>query len=102
MTILALTNRERLTELMALPKWSYDPDRQALYRQFIFEDFSHAFAMMTRIASLAEESDHHPEWTNVYNRLDIWLTTHDAGGVSARDIMMAKAIEGLLVTSAGS
>lgn len=95
MPISALTNSDRLTELSALPAWSYDPDRQALYRQVLFQDFSAAFAMMVLIALLAEKVDHHPEWANVYNRLDIWLTTHDAGGVSARDIMMATAIDGL-------
>jgi 4a-hydroxytetrahydrobiopterin dehydratase len=95
MPIRALTNRERLTELMALPNWTYDPDRGALYRHINFEDFSNAFAMMTRIALLAETFDHHPEWTNVYGRLDIWLTTHETGGISARDIVMAKAIDGL-------
>jgi 4a-hydroxytetrahydrobiopterin dehydratase len=61
-----------------------------------FADFSEAFAFMTRVALLAEKADHHPEWSNVWNRVDILLTTHDAGGLSTRDIAMAQAIDALI------
>jgi 4a-hydroxytetrahydrobiopterin dehydratase len=62
----------------------------------MFADFSEAFAFMTRVALLAEKADHHPEWANVWNKVDITLTTHDAGGLSARDVELAVAIAGLL------
>lgn len=78
-----------------LPGWSLLADRDAIRREFRFANFSEAFAFMTRVALLAEQQDHHPEWFNVYNRVDIVLSTHDAGGLSARDIRMAKAIDAL-------
>jgi 4a-hydroxytetrahydrobiopterin dehydratase len=64
-------------------------------RSFKFRDFSEAWAFMSRVALLAEQQDHHPEWSNVYNKVEITLTTHDAGGLSARDVRMAKAIDQL-------
>ena len=76
-----------------LPGWTLDPDRDAIRRSFRFDDFVGAFGFMTRVALLAERADHHPEWSNVYNRVDILLTTHDAGGLSARDIALAKEID---------
>jgi 4a-hydroxytetrahydrobiopterin dehydratase len=60
----------------------------------VFKDFNEAFAFMARVALLAEKLDHHPEWFNVYNKLDVTLSTHDAGGVTAKDIEVAKAMEG--------
>ncbi len=78
------------------PGWAMDPDREAITRTFRFADFSAAFAFMTRVALLAESQDHHPEWSNVYNRVTIALTTHDAGGLSARDARMAVAIDALV------
>ena len=68
----------------------------AIERRFTFADFSAAWAFMSRVALLAETHDHHPEWSNVYNRVDIALTTHDAGGLSARDARLAAAIDALL------
>jgi len=62
-------------------------------RAYRFKDFTHAFAWMTRVALLAEKADHHPEWSNVYNRVEVRLTTHDAGGLTARDITLAAAID---------
>jgi 4a-hydroxytetrahydrobiopterin dehydratase len=91
-----LTDEERAEALDALGEWDFDDARDAITRQFLFSDFSEAFAFMTRVALLAEVQDHHPEWLNVWNRVDILLTTHDAGGLSARDVKLATAIEALL------
>ena len=86
--------------LTMLPHWRLDDQRgagrDAIVRDFRFDDFSAAFAFMTRVALLAEVQDHHPEWSNVYNRVTIALTTHDAGGLSDRDARMAAAIDSLL------
>ena len=76
-----------------LPGWQLEGEH--LQRSFRFPDFSQAFAFMVRVALLAEKHDHHPEWSNVWNRVDIRLTTHDAGGLSARDVAMARAIDAL-------
>jgi 4a-hydroxytetrahydrobiopterin dehydratase len=91
-----LSEEERAAALDRLGDWDYDEARDALTRRFLFADFSEAFAFMTRVALLAEAQDHHPEWSNVWNRVDILLTTHDAGGLSARDVRLAKAIDALL------
>jgi 4a-hydroxytetrahydrobiopterin dehydratase len=90
-----LSDAERTDALARLPAWTYDAVRVALHRQITLADFPATFALMTRIAFEAEKADHHPEWTNVYNRIDIWLTTHDAGGVSPRDVAMAEVIDRL-------
>ena len=95
MPIEPLSDEERADALDALPDWDYDEARDAISRSFTFKDFSEAFAFMTRVALYAEKHDHHPEWSNVWNRVDIVLMTHDAGGLSARDVAMAEAIEGL-------
>ena len=79
-----------------LPAWAAEKGRDAIRREFRFRDFSEAFAFMARVALLAERHDHHPEWSNVWNRVEIALTTHDAGGLSERDIAMAAAIDALL------
>ncbi len=91
-----LSPEERATALDRLGEWDVDDARDGITRQFIFKDFSEALAFMTRVALLAEVQDHHPEWSNVWNRVDILLTTHDAGGLSQRDIKMATAIDALL------
>ena len=96
MAIPQLTDAERDAALAVLPNWILRADGLAIERAFRFADFSEAFAFMTRVALLAEKADHHPEWSNVYNRVHITLTTHDAGGLSARDVAMAKAIDGCL------
>ena len=93
--ILQLTQAERDEALAALPEWSLREDGLAIERMFRFKDFSQAFAFMARVALLAEKYDHHPEWSNVYSRVAITLTTHDAGGLSARDPAMATAIDAL-------
>jgi len=91
-----LNETERAAALDALGDWDFDDARDALTRQFVFGNFSEAFAFMTRVAMLAEKAEHHPEWSNVYNRVDIALTTHDAGGLSHRDVDLATAIDALL------
>ncbi len=90
-----LSDAERSDALARLAEWTHDPARDAIVRQFMFADFSQAFGFMTRVALLAEAQDHHPEWSNVYNRVEILLTTHDAGGLSARDIKLAGAVDAL-------
>ena len=80
-------------ELETLTGWHKAENKDAIEKSFKFKNFSQAWAFMTRVALLAEKMDHHPEWFNVYNRVDIVLTTHDAGGISQRDIEMAKTIE---------
>ena len=89
-----LTGAERRAALEALANWSEVAGRDAIRRSFKFKNFAEAFAFMTRVALMAEKMDHHPEWFNVYNRVDITLSTHDAGGVSERDIKLAKLIDG--------
>ena len=91
-----LSEAERAEALDGLSDWDYDESRDAITRSFAFADFSEAFAFMARVALLAEKADHHPEWSNVYNRVEILLTTHDAGGLSERDIEMAEAIDELV------
>ena len=96
MTISRLTDAE-VSELLAeLPGWALREDGRAVVRSFTFGDFNSAFGFMTRIALYADKHDHHPEWFNVYNRVGITLTTHDAGGISQRDADMAHAIEAML------
>ena len=96
MAIAELTDTERAAALAELGGWTEAREGKAIARTFTFADFSEAFAFMTRVALLAESQDHHPEWFNVYNRVEITLTTHDAGGLSQRDVAMAKAIGGLI------
>lgn len=91
-----LTEEERTVALADLPEWKAVQQPDGIARSFKFADFVAAFGFMSRVALLAEKADHHPEWFNVYNRVDITLTTHDAGGLSRRDIDLAKAIDALL------
>lgn len=87
-----LVDAEIALALIELPGWNRDGD--AIRRAYKFADFTHAFAFMTRVALLAEKADHHPEWSNVYDRVEVRLTTHDAGGVTASDVDLARAIDG--------
>jgi len=94
-----LTKDQRKAALAKLADWEYDAERDAISRSFKFADFTEAFAFMTRVALHAEKADHHPEWFNVYNKVDIVLTTHDAGengGLSQRDVDLADVIENCL------
>ncbi len=96
MTVPQLTPAERADALTELPEWALRSDGLAISREFKFRNFSQAWAFMSRVALLAEKHDHHPEWSNVYNRVAIILTTHDAGGLSERDAKLARAIDKLL------
>lgn len=95
MAVPKLTESELDALLAAHPDWSPAREGRAIARTFKFADFSEAWGFMCRVALLAEAQDHHPEWFNVYNRVEITLTTHDAGGLSVRDSKMASAIDGL-------
>ena len=78
------------------PGWTRSADGAAFERTYRFKDFAEAFAFLTRVAAHAEAVDHHPEFTSIWNRVDFRLTTHDAGGVTMRDVELARAIDGLL------
>jgi 4a-hydroxytetrahydrobiopterin dehydratase len=79
--------------LAAAAGWALSDDARSIARRYAFKDFNAAFGFMTRVALAAEKADHHPEWFNVYNRVDITLTTHDAGGLTSRDFDLAAAID---------
>ena len=83
----------RVAALAALPGWAELPGRDAIAKSFKFADFGAAFAFMTRVALKAEKMDHHPEWFNVYNKVDIVLSTHDAGGLTMLDVELARFVE---------
>jgi 4a-hydroxytetrahydrobiopterin dehydratase len=95
-TVPELSAEHRQALLARHPGWELTREGKAISRSFRFDDFSQAWGFMNRVALLAEAQDHHPEWFNVYNRVDITLTTHDAGGLSARDATMAAAIDALV------
>lgn len=76
--------------LEGLAGWTYDAEAGAIRKSFLFADFKAAFGFMTQVALLAEEACHHPEWFNVYNRIDVTMTTHDAGGVTENDTLFAE------------
>jgi 4a-hydroxytetrahydrobiopterin dehydratase len=90
-----LGEAERAALPTTLPQWKLVAGRDAIQRDWIFSNFSEAWGFMNRVALLAEKHDHHPEWANVWNRVEIVLSTHDAGGLSARDIALARAIDTL-------
>lgn len=93
MTVSKLDDEARAMALSKLTHWAYDAEAQGIRRTLRFGDFAEAFGFMARVAILAEKADHHPEWFNVYNRVEILLTTHDAGGLSQRDIDLATQID---------
>ncbi len=88
-----LSGEERAEVLGGLDGWAESQDRDAIEKTFTFADFNAAFAFMARVAVSAEEMDHHPEWFNVYSRVQVTLTTHSAGGVTEKDIALARAME---------
>jgi len=90
-----LTDAERSTGLSGLPQWSLVAGREAITRRFVFSDFSEAFGFMTRAALAAEKLNHHPEWFNVWNRVEVTLSTHDAGGLTSLDLELAATMDRL-------
>ena len=85
----------RKSALKSLPGWKEVEGREAIGRTFVFKDFNEAFGFMSRAALVAEKSDHHPEWRNVYKTVEVVLATHDAGGVTARDVALAEAMNAI-------
>lgn len=90
-----LTGSVRKSALAKLAGWSEVKGRDAISRKFTFKDFNEAFGFMARAALIAEKLDHHPEWFNVYNKVEVTLATHDAGGVTERDVALAEAMNRL-------
>ena len=81
--------------LRHLPQWTCDRNAGKLHREYLFDDFAQAFGFMAEMAVMSERANHHPEWFNVYNRVDITFTTHDAGGLTERDIDFAQWVDGI-------
>lgn len=88
-----LTATERAAALGKLSGWRMAEDRDAIVKRFVFDDFNQAFGFMARVALVAEKMDHHPEWSNAYKTVDVTLSTHDAGGLTERDIGLAEAMD---------
>jgi 4a-hydroxytetrahydrobiopterin dehydratase len=90
-----LSTEARKSALKGLPGWKEVVGREAIERTFVFRDFNEAFGFMSRAALVAEKNDHHPEWRNVYKTVEVVLATHDANGVTARDVELAKAMNAI-------
>ncbi len=88
-----LAGEERQEALAGIPQWREVENRDAVTREFTFADFNEAFGFMSRVALIAEKMDHHPEWFNVYKTVEVTLLTHDAGGLTPKDINLAKAMD---------
>lgn len=91
-----LSEKARAVALDTIPHWRFLPDRDAIARDFKFKDFIEAFGFMARVALLAQAADHHPDWSNSYNKVSIMLSTHASGGVTENDIALARAIDGIV------
>lgn len=93
--VVKLTEEQRKEQLKPLfdAGWTMVKDRDAMYKEYLFKNFNEAFGFMTRVALLADKMDHHPEWFNVYNKVQVTLATHDCGGLSERDVKLAKFLE---------
>ncbi|XP_065075070.1 putative pterin-4-alpha-carbinolamine dehydratase [Ochlerotatus camptorhynchus] len=93
--VVKLTEEQRKEQLQPLLKagWTMVKDRDAIYKEYLFKNFNEAFGFMTRVALLADKMDHHPEWFNVYNKVQVTLATHDCSGLSERDVKLAKFLE---------
>jgi 4a-hydroxytetrahydrobiopterin dehydratase len=92
-TITKLTDSERSSALTQVPEWKYNTDKEGIEKQFKFKNFAQAWTFMSHVAYHAEVANHHPEWFNVYNRVDVLLRTHDANGLSTKDIDLAKKMD---------
>ena len=90
-----LVGEARKTALAKLAGWTETPGRDAIAKTFVFRDFNEAFGFMSRVALVAEKNDHHPEWRNVYKTVEVVLSTHDAGGLTLKDIALAEAMDGI-------
>ena len=90
-----LSEEARKSALKSLLGWTETPGREAIARTFVFKDFNEAFGFMSRAALVAEKNDHHPEWRNVYKTVEVVLSTHDAGGVTALDVELATAMNAI-------
>ncbi len=101
MDIAQLDDEARAEALDALDEWDFDEARDAITHSFAFTDFDAAFAFMTRCALLAAKMDHHPEWSNVYNKVEVTLATHDADGVTWKDVDLATAMDGYAALMSG-
>jgi 4a-hydroxytetrahydrobiopterin dehydratase len=91
---MTLSDEQRSAALAELPAWRYDAEARALRRDFRFADFGEAFAFMTRAAIAAEKADHHPDWSNSWNKVAVALSTHSEGGVTERDLALAREMDG--------
>ena len=91
-----MTTKPTAADLASLPGWAVDATGKSIQRELKFKDFSEAWGFMNRVALLAESQDHHPEWSNVWNTVRITLSTHDAGGLTDKDITLARAIDAIL------
>ncbi|WP_299441245.1 4a-hydroxytetrahydrobiopterin dehydratase [uncultured Rhodospira sp.] len=90
-----LSDAARAEALAALPGWAPVEGRDAIHKTFTFRDFNEAFGFMARVALVAEKSNHHPEWSNIYKTVEVTLSSHDAGGVTERDVALAKAMDAI-------
>ena len=95
MAVEKLARSDAESALNELEGWEFDRDGDAMRKVFVFSDFSEAWGFMNRVALIAEKSDHHPEWFNVYNRVEVTLSTHDAGGLTEKDIRLAVFIDAI-------
>jgi 4a-hydroxytetrahydrobiopterin dehydratase len=91
---MTLSDEERAEALAGLPEWRYDETERAIRRDFSFADFGAAFGFMARVALAAEKADHHPDWSNSWNKVSVRLSTHSEGGVTGKDIALARLMEG--------
>jgi 4a-hydroxytetrahydrobiopterin dehydratase len=95
---MTLNDEERAEALERLPEWRYEAAERAIRRDFRFADFGEAFAFMTRAAIAAEKADHHPDWSNSWNKVAVALSTHSEGGVTGKDVALARAMDGFAAT----
>lgn len=93
-----LDGEKRKQALTEIPQWHEVKNRDAVARKFTFANFNEAFGFMSRVALIAEKMDHHPEWFNVYKIVDVTLSTHDAAGLTLKDIMLAKEMDKIAVS----